>query len=161
MRHHGFSLMEVVVVLAIVAIVATLAVPGLQNGFVRDQIVAAVPLADIARKPVAAQWAATQTLPADNEAAGLPVPDKIVSNHVRAVAIRDGAIHITFGNSAHALIAGKVLTLRPAVVEDAPIVPVAWVCAAAAPPAKMTVKGDDRTDIPQGLLPFNCHPPTN
>jgi type IV pilus assembly protein PilA len=161
MRHHGFSLMEVVVVLAIVAIVATLAVPGLQNGFVRDQIVAAVPLADIARKPVAAQWAATQTLPADNEAAGLPVPDKIVSNHVRAVAIHDGAIHITFGNSAHALIAGKVLTLRPAVVEDAPIVPVAWVCGAAAPPAKMTVKGDDRTDIPQGVLPFNCHPPAN
>jgi type IV pilus assembly protein PilA len=73
--------------------------------------------------------------------------------------VRDRALHITFGNSAHALIAGKVLTLRPAGVEDAPIVPVTWVCGRAPPPAKMTLKGDDRTDVPQGLLPFNCHPP--
>jgi type IV pilus assembly protein PilA len=155
---RGFSLMEVLIVLAIVAILATLAVPGLQNGIVRDQIVTAAPLADVAKKPVALLWAATQTLPADNAAAGLPVPEKIVNNHVRSVAVQDGAIHVTFGNSAHALIAGKVLTFRPAVVEDAPIVPVAWVCGLAAPPANMAVKGEDRTDIPQGLLPFNCHP---
>jgi type IV pilus assembly protein PilA len=151
--------MEVVVALAIVAIVATLAVPGLQNGFVRDQIVSAVPLADIAKKPVALLWATTQAFPADNAAAGLPPPEKIVNNHVRSVAVQDGAIHITFGNSANAMIAGKVLSLRPAVVDDAPIVPVAWVCGLAAPPVNMTVKGDNRTDIPQGLLPFNCHPP--
>lgn len=151
--------MEVLVVLAIVGILATLAVPGLQNGIVRDQIVTAAPLADVAKKPVALLWATTQTLPADNAAAGLPVPEKIVNNHVRAVAVQDGAIHVTFGNSAHALIAGKVLTFRPAVVEDAPIVPVAWVCGLAAPPANMAVKGENRTDIPQGLLPFNCHPP--
>jgi type IV pilus assembly protein PilA len=158
-RRRGFSLMEVLVVVAIVGIIATLALPGLQNGLVRDQIVSAVPLADIAKKPVAFLWTTTQTFPADNAAAGLPVPDKIVNNHVRSVAVQDGAIHITFGNSAHATIAGKVLTLRPAVVEDAPIVPVTWVCGLAAPPANMTVKGDNRTDIPQGLLPFNCHPP--
>ena len=151
--------MEVLVVVAIVAILATLAVPGLQNGLVRDQIVSAVPLADIAKKPVALLWTTTQAFPADNAAAGLPVPEKIVNNHVRSVAVQDGAIHITFGNSANALIAGKILSLRPAVVEDAPIVPVTWVCGQAAPPANMTVKGDNRTDISQGLLPFNCHPP--
>lgn len=151
--------MEVVVVLAIVAILATLAIPGIQSGLVRDQIVSAVPLAEIAKKPVAASWAVTQTLPADNPGAGLPAADKIVNNHIRAVAVQDGAIQITFGNSAHKTIAGKVLTLRPAVVEDEPVVPVAWVCGFAAPPGNMTVKGENRTDIPVGLLPFNCHPP--
>ena len=68
--------MEVLVVVAIVAILATLAIPGLQNGLVRDQIVSAVPLADIAKKPVALLWTTTQTLPADNAAAGLPAAGK-------------------------------------------------------------------------------------
>jgi type IV pilus assembly protein PilA len=151
--------MEVLVVVAIVAIIATLAIPGIQSGVVREQIVSAVPLAEIAKKPVAAIWATTQALPADNAGAGLPAADKIVNNHISAVAVQDGAIQITFGNSANGLIAGKILTLRPAVVEDEPVVPVAWVCGFAAPPGNMTVKGENRTDVPVGLLPFNCHPP--
>ena len=43
---------------------------------------------------------------------------------------------------------GKVLTLRPAVVEEAPVVPVAWVCGSAEAPDKMTVKGKNETNIP-------------
>ena len=153
--------MEVLVVVAIVAVLATLAVPGLQNGIVRDQIVTAAPLADVAKKPIALQWAGTQSLPSNNAEAGLPAPDKIVNNHVRALTVRDGAIEITFGNSAHSLIAGKTLTLRPAIVEDEPVVPVAWVCGFARAPANMTVKGENRTDVPVSVLPFNCHAPAD
>jgi type IV pilus assembly protein PilA len=49
-----------------------------------------------------------------------------------------------------------VLTLRPAVVEDAPVVPVAWVCGHASVPAKMTVRGTNRTDVPVRYLPMRC-----
>jgi type IV pilus assembly protein PilA len=48
------------------------------------------------------------------------------------------------------------LSLRPAVIEDAPIVPVAWVCGFAAPPEKMTVIAANKTDLPKGWLPVNC-----
>ena len=148
--------MEVMIALAIVAILATLAIPSMQTSIVRDQIVAAVPLANLAKKPVEVMWAATQIMPADNAAAALPAAGKIVSNHVSAVTVQDGAIHITFGNNAHGMIMGKVLTLRPAVVDDTPVVPIAWVCGFAAPPVKMTVTGENRTDVPIGVLPFNC-----
>lgn len=148
--------MELMVVVAIIAILATMALPGLQSGKVRDQIVAALPLANIVEGPVAQAWAATQTLPADNASAGLPAADKIVNNAIHAIALENGAIHVTFGNNAYPVIAGKVLTLRPAVVDDAPIVPVAWVCGHAAAPERMTVKGEDRTTVPEGFLPFNC-----
>jgi len=57
---------------------------------------------------------------------------------VTNVAVEAGAVHITFGNQANAALKGKVLTLRPAIVEDATIVPVAWVCGNAAAPDKMT-----------------------
>lgn len=153
---HGFTMIEMMAVVAVVAILAMLAVPSYLNLIVRDQVKAALPLADIAKRPVAAAWTGEQTFPADNKAAGLPPAEKIVANHVSAVAVEDGAIHITFGNRVNKAIAGKILTLRPAVVEDAPVVPVAWVCGYAEAPGKMTLHGRTLTDIPESLLPMEC-----
>ena len=155
-RHEGFTLLEVAVACAIVAVLAALAVPGMVNGIVRRQIVDAIPLADIVKSAIADRWATLHALPSDNAGAGLPAADKIVNNYVRSVAIVGGAIDITFGNNVHKSIAGKVLTLRPAVVPDAPIVPVAWVCAKAPVPGGMTALGSDHTNLPVGVLPYNC-----
>ena len=152
----GFTMIELMIVVAVVAILAMIAVPNIQDRLVREQIVEAVKLADIAKAPVAAGWTLTLGFPADNAGAGLPVAEKIVSNYVKSVTVEDGAIHLTFGNRAIAAINGKTLTLRPAVVDDAPVVPVAWVCADARPPDKMTVHGSDRTDIAKNFLPLNC-----
>jgi type IV pilus assembly protein PilA len=155
-RRAGFTLIELMVVLAVIAILAMIALPSTQGRLVRDQIVEASKLAEIAKAPVALAWTTTQSLPADNAAAGLPSADKIVSNLVSSVAVDAGAIHITFGNRANAAIAGKTLSLRPAVVDDAPVVPVAWVCAGASAPQKMTLRGANRTDVPTRFLPLNC-----
>ena len=155
-RQDGFTMVEMMVVVGIIAILALVAAPSFQNQIVRDQINAALPLADVVKTPIAASWASAQSLPADNTGAGLPSADKIVNNYISSVMVHDGAIHITFGNRANGLIRGKILTIRPAVVEDAPIVPVTWVCGSAEGPDKMTVKGENRTNIPSGYLPFAC-----
>ena len=155
-RVGGLTLIEVLVVIGIVAILSLMAVPALQEKLVRDQVIAAAPLADVAKPPIATAWAATQTFPADNAAAGLPAADKIVSNYISSVAIASGAIDRTVGNSASAALRGKILTIRPAVVSDAPIVPPTWLCGHASTPAKMVPIGVDRTDIPAAFLPLNC-----
>ena len=155
-RDDGFTLVEMMVVIGIVAILALMALPGYQDRFVRDQIVEALPLADIAKAPIAASWAFTRSFPPDNSSIGLPAPDKVVSNLVAALTVRDGAIHLTFGNRANGVIRGKILSLRPAVVEDAPVVPVAWVCGFAAGPGNMTIRGENRTDVPAAHLPVKC-----
>jgi type IV pilus assembly protein PilA len=149
-------MLEMMVVLGIVAILILMAVPTYQDKFIRDQIAEALPLAEIAQKPVAASWAALRSFPADNAAAGLPTADRIVNNFVSAIAIENGALHITFGNRANGNLKGKILTLRPAVVEDAPIVPVAWVCGQATVPGKMTARGENRTNIALNHLPLKC-----
>ena len=154
--NRGFTMMEMLAVVAVVAVLALLALPSYLDRIVREQVKAALPLADIARPPIAASWSATQPFPADNAAAGLPPAEKIVANYVSAVAVEDGAIHVTFGNRANGTIAGKVLTLRPAVVADEPVVPVAWVCGYAEAPNRMTVNGQNRTNIPPFLLPMEC-----
>jgi type IV pilus assembly protein PilA len=158
MHNHGFTLVEMMVVVGILAILALMAIPSYQDKFVREQIVEALPLADIAKTPIAAAWAAAQSFPADNASAGLPAPDKVVSNFISSLAVDGGAIHMTFGNRANAVIKGKVLTLRPAVVEGAPIVPVAWVCGFAETPGNMTLKSANRTDVPLTYLPAKCRP---
>ena len=86
----------------------------------------------------------------------MPVPDKIVNNHVSAVTVREGSIDLTFGNRASRSIAGKTLSLRPAIVEDAAIVPMAWVCGFAEAPTPMTIKGKNRTDVDPLYLPMAC-----
>lgn len=155
-RRRGFTMIEMLVVLAIIAILALISLPSYLDTIVRNEVVEALPLADIARKPVADAWALVQAFPDDNTAAGLPVPEKVVSNLISAVVVQSGAIHITFGNRANGLIKGKTLTLRPAVVVDAPIVPVAWVCGYAQPPGQMTVQGENKTNVPQRYLPQKC-----
>jgi type IV pilus assembly protein PilA len=155
-RPRGFTAIEMMVVLAVVAILMMMALPTYQDKFIRDQIAEGLPLADIAKAPVAAAWTLAQALPADNAAAGLPPAEKIVNNFISAVAVQDGAIHVTFGNRANNAIRGKILTLRPAVVEDAAVVPVTWVCGFASPPGNMSPKGANRTDIPPTFLPARC-----
>jgi type IV pilus assembly protein PilA len=153
---RGFTLIEMVTVLAIIAVLALMAVPSIQGRLVREQIVTGLVIADVAKAPVGLMWASLQAFPANNADAGLPAAEKIVSNLVSGVRVRDGAIDVTFGNSANGIIKGKTLTLRPAVVDDAPVVPIAWICAAAPVPSQMTPKGEDKTDIPAEYLPVNC-----
>lgn len=153
---NGFTLIEMMVVIAVIAVLALIALPSYQSKMVRDQIIEGSTLATLAKAPIATQWSISHTLPADNAAAGLPVAEKIVNNVVRAMTVQAGAIHITYGNHANGILKDKTLTLRPAVIEDAQVVPVTWVCGNSTAPDKMTLLGENKTDIPKDYLPLNC-----
>ena len=156
MRRNGFTLIELMVVIAVIAILSLIALPSYLDRIVREQVAEALPLADIAKPPVAAAWLLGQPLPADNAAAGLPQADKIVNAVVSSVTVQDGAIHIRFGTKANRALLGKTLSLRPAVVEDTPVVPITWLCGPATAPDKMKAQGVNKTDVPAGLLPLRC-----
>jgi type IV pilus assembly protein PilA len=153
----GFTLVELMVAVAVLAILATLALPSFQAPLVRQQVVDSAGLINVAKTAVANKWSATQKLPLDNADAGLPDADKMVGNYVSSIRVELGAVHVQFGNQANGAIKGHTLSFRPAVVESAPMVPVAWVCGAAPVPEKMTASGSDHTDIAAKFLPLNCH----
>lgn len=157
-NHRGFTLLEMMAVVAIIAILASMAVPSYLFKITREQIEKSLPLAEIVQAPIDAAWKMGADLPIDNKAAGLPAPDKIVNNYVQSVAIENSAIHITFGNRANGALKGKILSLRPAVMADAHVVPITWVCANAEAPDNMTLLGSNKTNIEVQNLPLICRP---
>lgn len=156
MRNAGFTWIELVLVLAVIAIIGAMAIPGMQDTVLKKQVKEGLDLADVAKKGVQSFWTASGDLPKDNKEAGVPAKDKIVGTMVKEVDVDNGAIHITYGNNASKAITGMRVTLRPAVVKDEPKVPIAWLCHNVAVPDKMEVRGQDRTDIPAKWLPVEC-----
>jgi type IV pilus assembly protein PilA len=154
--HYGFTLIELMVVIAIIGIMATFALPSYQDRVIKTQIQEGLEMISPIKKSQAEYYSKHGRLPVDNAALGLPEPDKYVGNYVRRVEVENGAIHITFGNRINRNASDKMLTLRPAIVKDAPIVPIAWVCAKAKAPEGMTVLGKDATNLPNHFLPLDC-----
>jgi len=153
---RGFTLLELVVVVAVIAILSMMMIPSYRDRIVRKQVAEALDGLAFARGAIATRYAATKTFPADNDEAGLPPPDKIVSTQLSSVTVADGALVLVFGNAADAGLKGRRLSLRPAFVEGYPQVPLVWLCAAAPVPGNMTVQGDDVTDVPARYLPLRC-----
>jgi type IV pilus assembly protein PilA len=152
----GFTLVELMVAVAVLAILAALALPSFQAPMVRQQVVDSATLINVAKTAVSNKWSAVQKLPLDNAEAGLPDADKLVGNYVTSTSVDGGAVHVVFGNQANGALRGKTLSFRPAIVDSAPMVPIAWVCGFAATPDKMSAKGVNRTDVDAKYLPLNC-----
>jgi type IV pilus assembly protein PilA len=152
----GFTAIELMVILLVVAILAAIAVPNYSEQIASAQISQSITLADMAKSAVAAQYALNHSFPSDNAAAGIPPANFIVSNYVSALTVENGAITLTFGNQANGRIKGKFLTLRPAFVPAYPQVPIAWICGMANVPGNMTATGVNKTNLTVAELPFAC-----
>lgn len=153
---RGFTMIEMMMVVAVVAVLALMALPSYQDRMLRTQVKEGQAMVEFVKQAVAVHYALKKTMPADNAAASVPPGDRIVSTNVAKVIVVDGAVNIVYGNKANKAIAGKTLTLRPAIVEDFPQVPIAWVCGKAKVPDKMTAQGADATNIPAIATPLDC-----
>jgi type IV pilus assembly protein PilA len=152
----GFTWVELMFVIAVIAILAMMAIPGLQENALKRQVKEGIGLADLAKNGVQSVYRATGEMPANNAKSGIPVKEKIVSAMVKEVIVENGAITLTYGNNASKALEGKLLTIRPAVVKGETAVPISWICHTVAVPAGMEIVGSDLTNIEDKYLPLEC-----
>ena len=155
-RYCGFTLIELMIAVAIVAILATVAMPSYLAQHQRKDVAEALRTAKNIRDDVTNYYDVHLSFPSDNKEAGVPEPDFLIGNKITKIEIEDGAIHITLGNKASKPLQNKIVSLRPAIVTDSPKSPISWLCGPDEPVPGMEAVGKNKTDISMGLIPASC-----
>ncbi len=136
---QGFTLIELMIVVAIIGILAAIAIPAYQDYTIRAQVSEGMMLAGAAKTAVAESFGNDGTAPVARVNAGMTANATDTSgNYVVSVGIANGTITITYGNSANATIAGETLSLTPYESTDLSVV---WRCGLAAAPAATALLG--------------------
>jgi len=144
------------IVVAIIGILASIAIPSYQDYTIRAQVAEALSLVGELKPSIRDFYRDRGVFPANNADAGVPAPEHLIGQYVTDIEVAGGAMHVRFGNNANALIAGKILTIRPLFVTANPSSPIAWGCGRSPAPNGMTATGTDRTDVLPMHLPSMC-----
>jgi len=111
----GFTLIELMIVVAIIGILAAIAIPAYQNYVARAQVSEGLALATGPKTAVWDYAVNTGSFPANNAVASLAPPGSISSRYVDGVTVTNGVVSVAFGNEASDLIGGGTLELSPGV----------------------------------------------
>jgi type IV pilus assembly protein PilA len=155
-RASGFTLIELMIVVSIIGILASIAIPAYQDYTIRAQVAEALVLINEIKPSINEYYKDRGEFPENNELAGVPAPEHLLGQYVRGIEVEAGAMHIRFGNKAHTSLAGSVLTVRPLYVTANPTSPISWNCGFSALPDGMSAAGTDRTDVQAKFLPSVC-----
>jgi type IV pilus assembly protein PilA len=143
-KQQGFTLIELMIVVAIIGILAAIAIPAYQDYTIRAQVSEGLNLSGGAKAAVTEYFQDRGVMPTTNDMAGLAASTAIIGKYVDGVAVgSDGVISVGFGGDAHATLATGTLLLTPDTTNAGSV---AWECSG--------------TDIANKHLPAACRTAT-
>ena len=139
---QGFTLIELMIVVAIIGILAAVALPAYQDYTIRAQVTEGLNLASDLKASIGEVFADSGTgAGIDSDSNGLPPETYKSGKYVTQILVDEGTILITYGNDANRKILNAVLTLVPDVNANFDVV---WYC------------GGDGTTLEEKYLPASC-----
>ncbi len=136
---QGFTLIELMIVVAIIGILAAIAIPAYQDYTIRAQVSEGMSLAAAAKAAVTEDFLNEGAAPANRTDAGMTANAvDTQGKYVASVEVANGAIVITYGNEANAQIQNETLGLTPYESGDLSVM---WKCGGAGVPGSGALMG--------------------
>ena len=151
---NGFTLIELMIVVAIIGILAAIAIPAYQNYTIRAQVTEGLTLGDGWKTAISEYFANTGNWPAQ---ANLTGTAPSIGKYESGVTVKaGGVIDITYGAQANSRVNGCILDIVPYVNANNDLV---WRCGLATVPANATIAtgAANGTTVPAQYLPVSCH----
>jgi type IV pilus assembly protein PilA len=148
----GFTLIELMIVIAIIGILAAIAIPAYQNYTIRAQVTEGLTLADGWKTAIAEYYATTGNWPTQTNLTGTQVSVGKYESQVTVNA--SGVVEITYGGQANSKILNAKLALVPYTNANGDVL---WRCGLATAPSGTSSGGSNTTNVSPQYLPTSCH----
>ena len=123
-EQSGFTLIELMIVVSIIGILASIAIPAYQRYVIRSQVAEGLNLSGGAKAAVSEFYMENGSWPTNNSEAGLPGGTEIRGDYTKQVVVKNNVIAILYGFAAHDDISGDTVSLTASNNEGS----ISWSC---------------------------------